>query len=69
MVTNGASSRKTNYIDILSEILNLEGHLNHSIGSKVTASDYAELVNFAYWWSCIAISRYQEGSALQQACF
>ena len=37
MVKNGASSHKTNYIDILSEILNLEGHLNQCIGSKVTA--------------------------------
>ena len=37
MVKNGASSHKTNYIDILSEILNLEGHLNRCIGSKVTA--------------------------------
>ena len=30
-------SHKTNYIDIFSEILNLEGHLNRCIGSKVTA--------------------------------
>ena len=37
MVKNGASSHKTNYIDIFSEILNLEGHLNRCIGSKVTA--------------------------------
>ena len=29
-------SHKTNYIDILPEILNLEGHSNHCIGSKVT---------------------------------
>ena len=28
---------KQNYIDILSGILNLEGHHNHCIGSKVTA--------------------------------
>ena len=34
---NGASSHKTNYIDIFSEILNLEGHQNCCIGSKVTA--------------------------------
>ena len=33
----GASSHKTNYIDIFSEILNPEGHQNHWIGSKVTA--------------------------------
>ena len=33
---NGASSHKTKYIEILSEILNLEGHLNRCIGSKVT---------------------------------
>ena len=37
MVKNGSSSHKTNYIDIFSEILNLEGHLNCCIGSKVTA--------------------------------
>ena len=38
-VKNGASSHKTNYITIFSEILNLnlKGHLNHFIGSKVTA--------------------------------
>ena len=36
-VQNGASSRKTNYFDIFSEILNLEGNLNRCIGSKVTA--------------------------------
>ena len=28
---------KQKYIDILSEILNLEGHLNRCIGSKFTA--------------------------------
>ena len=32
-----ASSHKTNYIDIFSEILNHEGHLNRCISSKVTA--------------------------------
>ena len=37
MVNNGASSHKTNYIDIVSEILSLEGHRNLSIGLKVTA--------------------------------
>ena len=36
-VKNGASSHKTNYIDILTEILNLEAHLNRWIGSKVMA--------------------------------
>ena len=34
---HGASSHKTYYIDIFSEILNLEGHQNRCIGSKVTA--------------------------------
>ena len=42
-VENGASSHKTNYIEILPEILNLEGHINRCIGSKVTAI----LLN---WW-------------------
>ena len=31
-VQNGASSHKTNFIEIFSEILNLEGHLNRFIG-------------------------------------
>ena len=35
-IKNGASSQKKNCIDIISEILNLEGHVNHCIGSKVT---------------------------------
>ena len=34
---NGASSHKTNYIDIFPEILNLEGHLNRCMGLTVTA--------------------------------
>ena len=37
MVQNDASSHKTNYIVILSDILNLEGHQNRFIGSQVTA--------------------------------
>ena len=37
MVLNGASRYKTNYIDILPEILNLEGHQNCCIILKVTA--------------------------------
>ena len=36
-VKKGASSHKTNYIEHISEILNLEGHLNCCIGSKVSA--------------------------------
>ena len=43
MVKNDASSHKTNYIHIFSEIPNLEGHQNLCIGSKVTAV----LLN---WW-------------------
>ena len=35
-VKNGASSHKTNCIDIFSEILNPEGHQNRCIGLKVT---------------------------------
>jgi hypothetical protein len=31
-VKNGASSHKTNYIDIFSEILSLEGHQNGCFG-------------------------------------
>ena len=37
MVSNGAPSHKTNYIDIFTEILNLTGHPNRIAGSKVTA--------------------------------
>ena len=36
-VINCASSRKTTYIDMFSEILNLDRHPNRCIGSKVTA--------------------------------
>ena len=42
---NGASSHKTNYIYILSEILDLEGF--KSFG------DFDEWVDFAYEWSYI----------------
>ena len=37
MVKNGDSSYKTDYMDIFSENLNLEGHPNRCIGSKVKA--------------------------------
>ena len=65
MVKNGDSSHKTKYIDVLSEILNPEGHQNCCICSNVTAI----LLNgqFAYWLSCIG-----KGLCLQpaqQACF
>ena len=36
-VKNGDSSHEISYINILSEILNLEGHLNRCVGSQVTA--------------------------------
>ena len=36
-MVNGASSHKTNYMEIFSEILNLGGHLNDCIDSKITA--------------------------------
>ena len=36
-VNNGASSHKTKFINIFSEILNIEGHQNRCIGSKFTA--------------------------------
>ena len=60
-----ASSHKTNYIDIFSEILNLEGHLNRCIGSKVTGI----LLN---GWNLPTGGVASEGSALQPAqpaCF
>ena len=37
MGNNGATSHDTNYFDIFSEILNLEGNQNRYIGSKVLA--------------------------------
>ena len=43
MVEDGASSHKIDYVAILWEILNLEGHPNRIAGSKVTAI----LLN---WW-------------------
>ena len=43
-VNNGDSSLKTNYVYILSEILNLEGHQNRWIGSKVTTILLSELI-------------------------
>ena len=46
MVQNGASSHKTNYIDIFPEILNPEGPQHCCTGSKVKV---AEWVDFAYW--------------------
>ena len=41
---NGASSHQTNYIEIFSEIVNLEGHQNHCVASKVTAVLLNELI-------------------------
>ena len=49
-VKNGASSHNTKYINIFLEILNLEGHHNCCIGSKVTVILLNRLI---YWWSCI----------------
>ena len=37
MVEDGAFSLKIDYVLIFFEVLNLEGHLNRFIGSKVTA--------------------------------
>ena len=37
MVGDGALSHKIDYVAIFQKILNLEGHLNHITGSKVTA--------------------------------
>ena len=51
----------TNYIDIFSEILNLEGHLNCCIGSRVTPF----LLNG--WRFCLLVELHWEGSALQPA--
>ena len=45
MVGDFAFSHKIDYVIILLEILNLEGHLN----CITTSRDFAELVDFAYW--------------------
>ena len=37
MVEYGAFSHKVNYVTIISEILNLEGHPNRITGSRITA--------------------------------
>ena len=39
------------YIEIFPEILNLEG--NKSLYWFKSYGDFAEWVDFAYWWSCI----------------
>ena len=57
MVKNCVSSHKTNYIDILSEILSFEGHQSHCIGSKETAI----LLNG--WILPSVVELHQEGSA------
>ena len=49
MVEGGACSHKIDYVTIVQEILNFEGHLSCINGSKVMA----EWVDFACWWSCI----------------
>ena len=55
-VRNGAFSHKINYIDIYSEILNLDGHPNRCIGSKVMA---------ICWMGgfCLLVELHREGSA------
>ena len=66
MVKNCASSHKTNYIDIVTEILNPEGHQNCCIDSHFTAI-LLNWVNVVFLWSCI-----EKGLRLQpaqQACF
>ena len=57
MVEDVAFSRKIDYVTICKEILNLKGHPNRIIGSKVTAI-LLNGIDFAYCWSFIS-----EGSA------
>ena len=62
MVKDSTSSYKIDYVIVIKNFLNPEGHQNSIIGSKVT-----EGVDFAYWWSFIG-----KGLRLQpaqQACF
>ena len=59
-VQNGASSHKTYYIDIFSEILNIKGHLNSVMVQK--------LWRFcSMGWFCLLVELHQERSALQPA--
>ena len=52
MIKNCASSHKTNYIDIILEILNLEEHFKLLYWFKSYGA-CAKWVDFSYWWSCI----------------
>ena len=51
-VKNGASSHKTNCLDISSEMLNL-GRALKALHWFKSYGDFAEWVDFAYWWSFI----------------
>ena len=55
-VADGAFSHKKDYVTIVKEILNAEGHLNHITGSKVTAI----LLNGGF---CPLVELHQECSA------
>ena len=64
MVRDSTSSCKIDYVIVIKNSLNPEGHQNPISGSKVMA---ILLVDLAYWWSC-------NGKGLplqpvQQACF
>ena len=62
MGKNGASSHKTNYIEIFSEILIPEGH--QKLYWFKSYGDFSERVDFAFWWSFIG-----KGLRLQPASF
>ena len=56
VVTNGAFSHKIDNASVFWEILNLEGHLNRFMGSKVTPI----LVNGGFY---LVLELHQEGCA------
>ena len=57
MVEDGAFSHKIDFVKFFWEILNPEGQQN-----RKNYGDFAEWVDFAYWWSFIG-----EGSAINGA--
>ena len=60
-----ASSHKIGYVNIFSVIINLEGHLNSFIGSKVTAI-LENRGDFALWRCCMRKGLHLQPA--QQAC-
>ena len=56
-VGDGDFSHKIDYVTVVKEILNVEGHPNHITSN----GDLTEWLDVASWWSCI-------GKGLHAAC-